>query len=153
MLPSVWPGDLLTIQSAPYDEFLPGDIVLLLRNRRFVIHRLVEKRLDENSLSWILRGDAMPHNDPAADAFEVLGKVTVIRRANRSFVPKRRISLPNRALAWMLRRWNPFRNLTLRIRAARLSGRGARGETFVRSIFGAVRGIPGISAPRTRLQR
>ena len=39
MLPSVWPGDLLTIQSAADDEVVPGDIVLVLRDNRFFVHR------------------------------------------------------------------------------------------------------------------
>ncbi|MFZ3371295.1 MAG: S24 family peptidase [Candidatus Sulfotelmatobacter sp.] len=54
MLPSVWPGDLLTIQNAAYDEVIPGDITLVLRDNRFFVHRLVEKRLGpeiDNQLS------------------------------------------------------------------------------------------------------
>src|SRR5208283_2572418 len=62
MLPAVWPGDLLTIQSTAYDEVVPGDIVLVLRNNRFFVHRLVESRRDQDCLWWITRGDAMPHS-------------------------------------------------------------------------------------------
>jgi hypothetical protein len=145
MLPSVWPGDLLTIQSAAQDEVVPGDIVLVLRNNRFFVHRLVERRRDQDCLSLITRGDAVPHNDPPVAASELLGRVADIRRADRSFVPSRRVSLLHSALAWMLCRWDRFRNLTLRIHAARLQAGPTRTGQFFRGVFGAVRGIPGTS--------
>ena len=66
----------------------------------------------------------MPHNDPPAAASELLGRVTSIRRGNRSFVPSRRVSVFQSALAWMLCRWGRFRSLTLHIHAA-LAGRRA----------------------------
>jgi hypothetical protein len=120
MLPSVWPGDLLTIQSAAHDEVVPGDIVLVLRNNRFFIHRLVERRRDQECLTLMTRGDAMSHNDPPVAASELLGRVAGIRRGSRSFVPSRRVSLFHSALAWMLSRWDHFRSLALRIHASSL---------------------------------
>ena len=120
MLPSLWPGDLLTIHGTAHDEVVPGDIVLVLHDNRFFVHRLVEMRRCENSFSWITRGDAMPDNDPPAAAFELLGRVGGIRRGNRSFVPSRRASLLHSALAWALCRWGRFRGFALRIHTARL---------------------------------
>ena len=152
MLPSVWPGDLLTIQSAAYDEAGPGDIVLVLRDKRFFVHRLVERRLDPDGISWITRGDAMPHCDPPAAASELLGRVVGIRRANRSFVPNRRVLLLHSALAWMLCRWDRFRNLTLNIHAVNLQAAPTRPGQFVRGLWGALRGIPGISPSGTSHQ-
>jgi signal peptidase I len=119
MLPSVWPGDLLTIQSAARDEVVPGDIVLVVRDNRFVIHRLVETRQVQDSPLWITRGDAMPQNDSPAAASEVLGRVVSVTRSNRSFVPSRRVSLLRSSLATMLCRWDRIRILALRIHAAR----------------------------------
>jgi len=120
MLPSVWPGDLLTIQSVAHDEIVAGDIVLILRDNRFFIHRLVERRGGQDSISWITRGDAMARNDPPAAAWELLGRVTGIRRGKRSFVPNRRVALLPSGLGWMLCRWERVRNLALRIHAVRL---------------------------------
>jgi len=125
MLPCLWPGDLLTIQNAVHDEVVPGDI------------------------SWITRGDGVPHSDPPVAASELLGRVTGIRRANRSFVPSRRISLLQSALAWMLRRWDHFRSLALLIHTARLHAGPARTGQFCCGVFGAVRGITVISSSRT----
>ncbi len=152
MLPSVWPGDLLTIQSAAYDEVVPGDIVLVLRMNRVFVHRLIERRQSQDRVSWITRGDALPHNDPSANASELLGRVVGIRRGDRSFVPSRRVSPFHSALARMLCRWDRCRNLTLRVHASCLQAGTTRTGQFLRAVFGAVRGIPGISPSHTSHQ-
>jgi hypothetical protein len=149
MLPSLWPGDLLTIQSAAYDEVVRGDIVLVMRDNRSFVHRLVESRPVQGRLSWITRGDAMPHNDPPLTQSELLGRVSGIRRANRSFVPSRRLSLFRSALAWMLCRWERFRNLTLRIHAVFLQADLTRARQLVRGVFGKGHGFPGASPVQT----
>jgi signal peptidase I len=118
MLPSVWPGDLLTIQSTAYGEVVPGDIVLVTRDNRFFVHRLVETRQDGDCFSWITKGDSMPQNDSPAAASELLGRVVGISRANRSCIPSRRVSLLQSALAKMLCHSDRLRALALRIHAA-----------------------------------
>ncbi len=118
MLPALWPGDLLTIQRPVYDEIAAGDIVLVLRDDRFFIHRLVGWQLGRNGLLSVTRGDAMPQDDPPAAASEVLGRVTSIRRGNRTSVPRRRVSTLHSAVAWMLCHWGRFRSLALRIHGA-----------------------------------
>jgi signal peptidase I len=135
MLPSLWPGDLLTIQCAAHGEVVSGDIVLVMRDNRFFVHRLIERRQDQDRLLWITKGDAVPHEDPPVAASELLGRVTGIRRANRSFVPSRRVSLLKSVLAWMLCRWDHFRSLALRIHAARLQAGPARARQFLRGVF------------------
>jgi signal peptidase len=149
MLPAVWPGDLLTIQRAAYDEVVPGDIVLVLRNDRFLIHRLVQRRRGQDCLSWITRGDAMPDNDPPAASSELLGRVAGIRRGNRSFVPSGRVSPLHSAISWMLYRADRFRDLMLRIHAASLQAGPTRAGQLFRGVFGAVRGIPETSPSGT----
>lgn len=149
MLPSVWPGDLLTIQSAGFDEVVHGDIVLVLRDNRPLVHRLIHKQRTEDSVSWITKGDAMPHNDPPATASQMLGRVACIRRANRSFVPSRRTSRFHFVLAWTLFRWARFRTLMLRIHAAVLRFTQTRPGIPSRAVFGAARGIPGNSPSPT----
>jgi hypothetical protein len=135
MLPSLWPDDLLTIQCAAHDEVVSGDIVLVMRDNRFFVHRLIERRQDQDRLLWITRGDAVPQNDPPVAASELLGRVVGVRRGNRSFVPSRRISLFQSALVWMLCRWDHFRSLALRIHAARLQAGPARARQFLRGVF------------------
>jgi hypothetical protein len=149
MLPSLWPGDLLTIQSAAHDEVVPGDIVLVVRDDRFFVHRLVETRRDAECLTWITRGDGMPNNDPPVAASELLGRVTGVSRGNRSFVPSREVSSLNSALAWTLCRWDRLRNLALRIHATRVQEDLTGAKRFVRGVFSAGNWLPGISPTRT----
>jgi len=118
MLPAVWPGDLLTVQRVVYNEIAAGDIVLVLRDHRFCIHRLVGWQQGREGLLSVTRGDAMPQDDPPAAASEVLGRVASIRRGNRSFVPSRRVSTLHSTLAWMLCRCSRFRSLALHIHGA-----------------------------------
>jgi hypothetical protein len=152
MLPSLWPGDLLTIQSSVPCEVVPGDIVLVMRDNRFFVHRLIEKRSGESCISWITRGDAVPQNDPPVDASELLGLVIGIRRGQRSLIPGRRVSLWQSVLAWMLCNWSHFRGLALRIHAARLRAGSMPGQ-FFGGVFGAVRRIPNVSPFRVSPSR
>jgi signal peptidase I len=146
MLPSLWPGDLLTIQGATCDEVVPGDVVLVVRDNRFFVHRLVERQRSQDRFSLITRGDAMPQNDPPVAESALLGRLATIRRANRSIVPERRPSPLHSAVAWMLCRSNRFRSVTLRIHAEYLQASPTRAGHFLRSAFGAVRGVHGISS-------
>jgi hypothetical protein len=121
MLPSVWPGDVLSIEHAPGEDMVPGDIVLVARDGRFFVHRLIEKRESD----WITRGDSLPQNDPSLAEAQVLGKVSLIHRKRRLIVPSSRVSPLGRTLAWMLCRWDLFRNLSLRIHSFRQHGASA----------------------------
>jgi hypothetical protein len=127
MLPIIWPGDLVTIESAAPNELIPGDILLLLRDKSFFLHRLVERSETENSFSWITRGDAMPQNDPPTAASQILGRLVRIdrgddcgddrpghrnnARTNRTILPARRVSQIQLAIAWIQFRLERVRNL------------------------------------------
>ena len=149
MLPAVWPGDLVTIRSVADDEVVPGDILLVLRDNRFFVHRLVERRLVQDCLLLIMRGDAMPRNDPPAAASQLLGRVTLIRRGHRSFVPNRRISVFQSVLAWVLCHCGRFRNLMLNIHAARMQPSAGFAGQFFSGLFGLVRMTSDISTSPT----
>jgi len=115
MLPSVWPGDILTIEGTSCHVTVPGDIVLVLRDQRPFIHRVEEKRVCNGHLQWITRGDAVPESDPPVATSELLGKVSCIQRNHRIFVPRRQVSTAARLLAWMLCHWHRFRSVCLRL--------------------------------------
>ena len=70
MLPSIWPGDTLSIEPKPEKEIVAGDIVLVARQNRFFIHRLIEK----HDSCWITRGDSLPNNDDPVAPCEVIGQ-------------------------------------------------------------------------------
>jgi hypothetical protein len=111
MLPSIWPGDLLSIEHKPGKEIVPGDIVLVARDERFVVHRLIEK----STSRWITRGDSLPQNDAPVAEVQVLGRVSLIHRKAGLIVPNPRLSVLVRTLAWMLCHWDLFRTIALRI--------------------------------------
>lgn len=115
MLPSIWPGDILSIESWPRDEIVPGDIVLVTRDGRFFIHRLIEKRESR----WITRGDSLTQNDPQVAETQVLGKVSAIQRRRRSIAPCPRVKLVVRLVSWTLCHLNSARNIALRIHSIR----------------------------------
>ena len=115
MLPTIWPGDILQIESTASDQLAVGDVVLVKRAKSIVIHRLMKN----DGPQWVTRGDAMPQDDPPVTAADVLGRVALIERRNRATEPRRRVTLIQRALAWVLCRWQICRNVALRARASR----------------------------------
>lgn len=120
MLPSLWPGDFLTIDATDPARLVTGDMVLVARSHRFFVHRLIGAREVDSRASWITRGDSMPQSDPPATAPDLLGRVVNVWRGNRSFAPVRCMSMFNSALAWLFCRSDHFRNFALRIHADRL---------------------------------
>jgi Peptidase S24-like len=115
MLPSIWPGDILIIEPKTEQEIVAGDIVLVARRNRFFIHRLIEKQ----DSRWITRGDALPHNDDPVNPSEVLGRVSLVHKNNRTIVASQRRPLFYRALAWMLCHSDTFRTVALRVHSLR----------------------------------
>lgn len=114
MLPTLRPSDILTIQSADWRSVEPGDIVLVVRNEEMVIHRLLRIVALPGGSQLILRGDALPHNDPPAQASELLGKVCRIERKHRIIFPGREVPPVSRVLGKVLGGWGVFRNFALR---------------------------------------
>jgi signal peptidase I len=115
MLPSLWPGDLLTVQSRRPEQVEPGELLLYMRQRRFFVHRVVSKRRVGNEVVLVARGDCMPQDDPPVQSGEVLGKITEIQRAGLFFLPVRKLSRFRRIVAYMLCRWSLFRRVGLRL--------------------------------------
>ncbi len=114
MLPSIWPGDFLSIEGQSSEAIVPGDIVLVARDGRFFVHRLIEKY----NFEWVTRGDSLPHTDQPVPEIRVLGKVSLIQRKAKVIVPSSRVSVLGRTFA-MLCRWDLFRNIALRVHSFR----------------------------------
>jgi Peptidase S24-like len=151
MLPSVWPGDLLTIQSVAHDEVIDGDIVLVLRDQRFLIHRLIERRQDQSCISWITRGDAVLRDDPPAGTSDLLGRVTGIQRGDVILIPSRKVSRLHSLAMWVLCRSGRFRDLTLRVHAARVQVGSLRAGRRFRGVLRTIRGVASASSHTSRL--
>jgi hypothetical protein len=133
MLPTLWPGDLLTVQCLRTEAAQPGEIVLYMRRDRFFVHRIVSKDLSQEDASLVTRGDCMSANDPPIGRNELLGKVTEIQRSDSIFPPARRLSLTRRLLAYLFCHWSLFRCAGLRLWNYRYRGDGQVESTFVRA--------------------
>jgi hypothetical protein len=104
MLPSIWPRDTLTLQSATAADVRVGDIVLIADGDRFFIHRFTRIQSADSGEHLVTRGDSVPHEDPTGPSRELLGKVTSIERAGRVLVPNTRRSLSNVVIGGLLSR-------------------------------------------------
>jgi len=103
MLPTVWPGDTLVVESADSNSVCKGDIVLFGRDRRLFAHRVVTKRGQPGDSRVVTRGDAMPAPDSPLAEDELLGKVSVIVRDGRCIAPSRSLRFSERAVAALVR--------------------------------------------------
>ena len=83
MVPSILPGDLISVQRAALSEIFSGDIVLFERAGRMFAHRVVGFTGSPEHSVLITRGDWLRHNDPPISSGELLGKVTSIERGGR----------------------------------------------------------------------
>lgn len=109
MLPSIWPGDVLTIQRKELAELRAGEIVLAERDGKLIAHRI--KLVAGNQL--IAQGDSMPQCDPPFASSEILGQVVAILRDDRNISLEQ--SLWQRAVSSILRRSDFCMRMTLRI--------------------------------------
>jgi len=117
VLPAVWPGDILTVHHRDMEDILPGQIVLCARDGGFSAHRVVRMIQNRDCAFVITRGDRLVRTDPPVSAGELLGRVTVIERGNRSIVP--RGPFWGQIASWILCRSELCTRLLLRLRSLR----------------------------------
>ena len=133
MLPTIWPGDLLTIEARSLEQIRVGDVVLFSREDRFFIHRVVDTFDANSGRCLIARGDALPDDDAAVLPEQVLGKVTVLRRSDRDIeVPA--CSTARRLVGLLLTASGRLRSLTLRWHAWHSPAAGSKSKLAPESI-------------------
>ena len=119
MLPSVWPGDVLTVKRRRPEQLERGNIVLYRRGERLFIHRVTGIQ-EAGGERWVVtQGDATPHSDPPVAASEVLGCVTNIARGARGVRRTRWGRAPRLASFLFRRSWSS--RVVLRVHALRRS--------------------------------
>jgi len=79
MLPSVRPGDILTVRQCDARDARVGDIALFTRHSRLFTHRVVA----HSGGSLVTQGDAIPTPDPVVTESEFLARVVSVNRAGR----------------------------------------------------------------------
>lgn len=127
MVPSMFSGDVLTIERTDPPEFKVDDVVVFSRGGQPITHRVIRTRRDSNGIGWITRGDACSVEDLPIAETEVLGRVVVVERDGREWSPTP-LSIFGRAVRWVIRHSSPLLTLVLRFHALR-SGFGRRQST------------------------
>lgn len=118
MLPSLWPGDILTVRRQGTVEILPGEVVMFARQGHLVAHRVVRKIIWQDRTLLVTRGDRLRKPDPPVYAEELLGRVTAIER-HRGRRPRRivpRLTVWASMASWVLCRSEFCTQLLLRLR-------------------------------------
>jgi len=83
MVPSVLPGDLISVQKTGLADISPGEIVLFSQQGRLFAHRVVRRVRSVVNPYLITRGDRLGQDDPPVSSSELLGRVSSIERGNR----------------------------------------------------------------------
>jgi len=112
MLPAVWPGDVLIVERVEPAGVAEGDIVLFVRHRRLIAHRVVKN----HSSTMLTRGDSMQATDSPVSDNEFLGRVTSIVRNDRNIEPSKALGSGQRAIAALVRRSDVAAGVVVRVR-------------------------------------
>ena len=80
MLPSIWPGDVLTVCRAEIGALQAGDVALFTREGRLFAHRVVGHIVSDGRVHLSTRGDTVPASDGPVSASELLGVVVAVSR-------------------------------------------------------------------------
>jgi hypothetical protein len=130
MLPTLWPGDVLTIRSRSFQHVEPGEIALYVRGGRFFVHRVARESNQNGEPVLVTQGDSMAQEDLPVRSMELLGTVRKIHRDGAVMVPAKTLSPFRLTVAWMLCHWSLCRRVVLRLHA-RGSGSSSRFDLAV----------------------
>jgi hypothetical protein len=83
MVPSILPGDLISVRRNAPVEISSGEIILYAREGRMFVHRVVGRAGAPDDPLLITRGDLLRQSDPPVSSTELLGKVISIERGSR----------------------------------------------------------------------
>jgi len=119
MLPSVWPGDILSVRRAEISQVFPGDIVLFERDGRLCAHRVVDKIVAPDQTYLVTQGQQICSTDPPVSSRELLGLAASIERGRFRIDPRAGLRMRWRILSLVLRRSAFATRLMLHLLASR----------------------------------
>lgn len=119
MLPSIRPGDILTVRRQGISDVRCGDVVLFAREGRLFAHRVMKKLEDRAGALLISRGDALLNEDLPVTTSELLGRVAFIHRGRSRIHARGWPSACGRLLAWLVGHSDSFARFFLHIHALR----------------------------------
>jgi len=80
MQPLMSIGDQVIAEITPSDEIEQGDIVVIRRNHDYLTHRIINQKHN----TWVTKGDNNVLPDPKISQDKLIGRVTIIKKGNRS---------------------------------------------------------------------
>jgi signal peptidase I len=117
MLPTLWPGDIITVQRRDMAALQLGNVVVYRREGMLVTHRVTHIRGDR----LITRGDSIRYNDLPVNQSEIVGQAAFIDRNGRRMHLNQ--SCWQRIGSFLLRRSDFYRRIVVRVWAARCAAR------------------------------
>ena len=123
MMPSLWPGDLLTLERREINQVSQGDMAVFFCNKMLVVHRVVLRRASY----LITQGDTALAPDAPVTEDRLLGVVASVLRNGKQFTPARTPSLASRAIAGLVRRSRLVNKALQRAYAMTTSGKAPLG--------------------------
>ena len=84
MYPTMKPGDLGHVEKCSANDLNIGDLIVFKQNDMLVAHRLIEIVHQNNQRVFVAKGDKNPHKDIPFTENELVGKITSIKRKNRT---------------------------------------------------------------------
>jgi hypothetical protein len=151
MLPTLWPGDVVEIESCSVENVQPGDIVLALRDDRLVLHRLLAPCTPNG---FLLRGDCVLGPDPQFPPEALLGRLVRHAGEGRTVSARPGFGVTWFGLKWFGAKWSRAvgvlfcycsvaRRLALKLRSRRkASQREFRNSEHAADLTSAERGEP-----------
>jgi len=81
------PGDLIVVQQVKARTVRRGEVVVFVRDSLLIAHRVINVlgAGPTGEMSWKTKGDSAERYDPPVFERELIGRVTSIERAGRSF--------------------------------------------------------------------
>ena len=104
MVPTIRPGDAVTIQPVEAEKVATGDILVYANDQAFVVHRVVQAPSNAFGRCLVTRGDRLLKDDAPIPAADLLGRVVCIERGHRLMSLHPVLTRIQQALCSILRR-------------------------------------------------
>jgi hypothetical protein len=125
MVPSIWPGDVLTIRRRFVSEVRTGQIAVFARHGRLVAHRVVA----HEGRHLVTQGDGVRSSDLPVREAELLGVVAFISRNGKNRMVPAAPGFAGYTVAAVVRRLSQLRRILQHVGRVRLTLSGKWGQT------------------------
>ena len=124
MLPTIWPGDVLTVRRLESEELQEGDVAVLRCGGRLITHRVIRKYGE----SVVVQGDAKLKADAPVRREDVFGSVVAVHRRGREVTVARKTAA-RAMVGCALGSWQLLTRIAVRLHAA-VNSAGASGSSW-----------------------